>query len=207
MNSIYEVGIVSDPQLVELARQGDHEAFGELIYRHWRKCVSLASLFLRNRSDAEDQVQNACLKAYEHLDQYHGEAEFSVWLARIVTNQCLMSMRMQRRVRFAYLDEASPDQRTRPVQLSDDEPDPEENLGIRQMQEVLHDEIRRIPPLLRNVMLLRDIEGLAMQDVAGQLGITVSAAKSRLVRARTELRSRMIRHSPRPHGPSLPTAA
>jgi RNA polymerase sigma-70 factor (ECF subfamily) len=62
------------------------------------------------------------------------------------------------------------------------------------MKEVLNTEVRRIPPLMRNVMLLRDIRGLPMRDVADQLGISVSAAKSRLVRARTELRSRMAKH-------------
>jgi RNA polymerase sigma-70 factor (ECF subfamily) len=186
--------IQSDSQLVEVARQGNDEAFSELIRRHWRKCVNLASLFVRNRTDAEDQAQDACVKAFGHLDQYHGEAEFSVWLSRIVVNQCLMSMRSRRRIRLLYLDEMLPESQSRPLQLSGQEPDPETELGRREMQTVLRSEIRRIPPLLRNVMLLADIEGLPLQDVACRLGITVTAAKSRLVRARTELRSRMGRH-------------
>ena len=185
---------LNDLQLVDLARQGDQEAFGSLIQRHWRKCVDLACFFLRNRGDAEDQAQNACLKAYEHLGQFQGDAEFGTWLARIVANECLMMMRVRRRTRFVYLDEMPSELKAVPIQLPATGPDPEGALSFVQLTEVLHSEVRRIPRLMRNVMLLRDIQGLSMLDVADQLGITVSAAKSRLVRARAEMRLRMSRH-------------
>ncbi len=186
--------LTTDLQLVEQARQGVHDAFDELIRRHWRKCVDLGCFYLRNRGDAEDQAQAACLKAYEHLDQYQGDAEFATWLARIVANECLMLMRARRRARFVYLDEDSSEGKPLSVQLAAGDPDPEGDLAFRQLTEVLHLEVRRIPPLMRNVMLLRDIQGLPMEDVAARLGITLSAAKSRLIRARAEVRSRMMRH-------------
>jgi len=189
-----ELSEMTDLQLVEGARCGDQNAFGELIQRHGRKCVDLGCFFLRNRGDAEDQAQNAFIKAYLHLDQYQGEAEFSTWLARIVANECLMLMRVRRRARFVYLDEAPPEPRSLPIQLAASGPDPEGELGVIQLTQVLRSEMTRIPRLMRDVMLLRDIQGLPMRDVAGQLGITVSAAKSRLVRARAELRSRMTSH-------------
>ena len=185
---------MTDPQLVELARCGHQNAFSELSRRHWRKCVELGCFFLRNRGDAEDQAQNALLKAYEHLDQYQGDAEFATWLARIVANQCLMLMRVRRRARFVYLDETPSQPRALPVQLATAEPDPEGDLAYTQLIQVLRFEVGRIPRLMRNVMLLRDIQGLPMREVASELGITVSAAKSRLVRARAELRSRMTKH-------------
>ncbi len=185
---------LKDSELVQLSLNGDREAFGELIQRHWRKCVDVACYFLRNRDDAEDQAQNAVMRAFEHLNQYQGEAEFSTWLARIVANQCLMLMRVRRRARFVYIDEPISGQKTVPFQLPSSEPDPEGELAYAQLTEVLRSEVGRIPRLMRNVMVLRDIQGLPMSDVAGQLGITVSAAKSRLVRARTELRSRMTKH-------------
>src|SRR6185436_8149004 len=124
-DSIAESPKLTDQQLVELARAGDREAFGDLIQRHWRKCVDLGCFFLRNRGDAEDQAQNAVLKAFEHLDQYQGDAEFSTWLGRIVANQCLMLMRVRRRARFVYLDEASSEPRALPLQLAAPDPDPE----------------------------------------------------------------------------------
>jgi len=197
-----ELTELSDQQLVDLARCGDQSAFGELAQRHWRKCVGLATFFLRNRGDAEDQAQNAFLKAYEHLDQYQGGAEFSTWLARIVANECLMLMRFRRRARFIYVDETPSEFHSVPVQLVLAGPDPEGELAFTQLTQVLRWEIRRIPSLMRNVMLLRDIQGLPIRDVASRLGITVSAAKSRLVRARAELRNRMTRHYSQIHDTS-----
>ena len=186
-------GRITDLELIERTRGGDRTAFDDLVKRHWRKCVDVACYYLRNRTDAEDQAQNAVLKAYEHLDQFQGDAEFATWLARIVSNQCLMLMRVRRRARFVYLDE-QPVEHTKPLQLPGPEPNPETTLADTQMTEVMRFEVGRIPRLMRNVMLLRDIQGLPMNDVANQLGITVSAAKSRLVRARAELRTRMSRH-------------
>src|SRR5215510_8619442 len=117
MSSTTAAPELSDPTLVGLARQGDQDAFGELIRRHHRRCVDLATFFLRNRGDAEDEVQNAFMKAYAHLNQYQGDAEFSTWLARIVANQCLMLMRVRRRTHFVYVDEALPESKSLPVQL------------------------------------------------------------------------------------------
>ena len=190
-----ELAAHRDSELVSLARNGNHDAFGELVRRHWSRCVKLARSYLRNQTDAEDHAQNACLKAYEHLHQYSGEAEFATWLGRIVANECLMSLRIVRRVHFLYLDNSSAESRSMPIQLADDAPNPEDELESAQMTSAVRNEIGHMPPLLRKVMMLRDIDGLAMEDVAEQLGITVSAAKSRLVRARTELRSRMVRHT------------
>jgi len=200
---------ITDEALVRLAREGDQDAFGELIRRHQQRCVDLATFFLRNRGDAEDEVQNAFSKAYAHLNQYQGEAEFSTWLARIVSNQCLMLLRVRRRTRFVYLDEASSAQEAPPVELPSCGPDPEGELAFTQMKRVLRTEIRRIPPMLRNVMLLRDIQELPMTDVAEKLGITVPAAKSRLLRARAELRLRLLKHSQKTgcHAPLSRTVA
>jgi RNA polymerase sigma-70 factor (ECF subfamily) len=156
--------------------------------------VDLGCYFLRNRVDAEDSVQNSFLKAYEHLDQYQGDAEFSTWLSRIVANECLMLMRVRRRARFVYLDSAPSEPKSPAIQLPGSGPDPEGALGYSQLTDALRFEVGRIPRLMRDVMVLRDIQGLPMRDVADQLGISVSAAKSRLVRARAELRLRMTRH-------------
>jgi RNA polymerase sigma-70 factor (ECF subfamily) len=195
--------IGSDQQLVEMARAGDQEAFGELLRRHRPRCVDLATFYLRNRGDAEDEVQNAFSKAYAHLDQYQGEAEFATWLVRIVANQCLMLLRVRRRTKFVHLDETPSIHDAPPMELPACGPDPEGEFAFDQMKCVLRKEIRRIPPLLRNVMVLRDIMELPMTDVASELGITVPAAKSRLLRARTELRSRLMRYTERAGSQSL----
>jgi RNA polymerase sigma-70 factor (ECF subfamily) len=182
-----------DRTLVELSRKGDNDAFGHLVRRHYRRCIDLATFFVRNHWDGEDQVQIAFSKAHTHLDQYQGEAEFGTWLARIVTNQCLMFMRERRRARFVFLDDTSREPDAPPLELPACGPDPEGELGFGELQQVLRAEIRGVPPLLRNVITLRDIQELSMTEVAEALHISVPAAKSRLLRARTELRARLKR--------------
>jgi RNA polymerase sigma-70 factor (ECF subfamily) len=183
---------LTDACLVDLARHGNRCAFGELIRRHWKKCIDVGCCYLHNREDAEDEAQNAVLKAFRHLDQYHGEAEFSTWLARIVVNQCLMLFRSRRQTRFQCLEDGS-DRAGTSVQLEEKGPDPESEMAQEEITKVLRREIRAMPRLLRVVIELRCLQELPMAEVARQLGITIPAAKSRLIRARTELRQRMIR--------------
>jgi RNA polymerase sigma-70 factor (ECF subfamily) len=191
MESLETTPVLSDRALVEKARTGDKDAFGELVRRHYRRCVDLATFFVRNHWDAEDQVQVAFSKAHARLEQYQGEAEFSTWLARIVNNECLMFMRDKRRAQFLYLDDNSREPDAPPLELPACGPDPEGELAVGELKQALRKEIRCVPPLLRNVLMLRDIQELSMAEVAEALQITVPAAKSRLLRARTELRSRL----------------
>jgi RNA polymerase sigma-70 factor (ECF subfamily) len=107
----------------------------------------------------------------------------------------LMSFRVRRRSRFVYLDETGVDGEGRPRELPGRGPDPEGQVAAQQLNDVLSAEVRRIPPLFREVLRLHDIEDLPMSDVAARLGITVAAAKSRLLRARTELRWRVTRRA------------
>jgi RNA polymerase sigma-70 factor (ECF subfamily) len=189
----------SEEELVELSRRGDTEAFGELIQRHYKTCLKRAVSMMRNQSDAEDEVQNTCWKAFHRLEQFRGEGTFAAWLSRIVENQCLMRIRVDRQLHFVYLDESS-ESKVR-VELVGQSPNPEDELGDHQVGDLLQREISRIPPLLREVMLLRDVQHLPMRNVAERLGLSVPAAKSRLMRARAELRSRLTKHCGR-RGPS-----
>ena len=185
----------SDEQrLIDLARNGDANAFGELIKRHYAMCIKRASSLIRNPTDAEDEVQNACWKAFERLHQFRAEGTFSAWLSRIVENQCLMRLREDRRAHFLYLDQSTDADTNVRVELISQVPGPEDELGDQELESLLQREISRIPPLLRNVMVLSDVERLPMPDVAARLGLSVPAAKSRLGRARVELRTRLKRY-------------
>lgn len=183
-----------DDELVLKAQSGDHGAFAELIQRHQTSCLKLAVSILRDKQDAEDEVQNACWKAFEHIGQFHRDAKFSTWLTRIVVNQCLMKLRQARRARFLYLDDVQVGEEVQTLELPDTTATPEVAMGRSEVAQVLQKEINRIPPLLRNVFLLRDVQQLDMPVVARKLGISVAAAKSRLLRARLELRTRMEKH-------------
>jgi len=182
----------SEQELIELARQGASDAFGELINRHYKVCLKRASSLIRNPTDAEDEVQNACWKAFERLAQFRGEGTFAAWLSRIVENQCLMRIREDRQAHFLYLDQST--EANVRVELVAQVPGPEDTLGDEELEYLLQKEISHIPPLLRNVMLLSDVERLPMPDVAARLGVSVPAAKSRLGRARVELRARLKKY-------------
>jgi RNA polymerase sigma-70 factor (ECF subfamily) len=184
---------ISESQLLALAREGNRDAFGALIQRYWEDTVEVACTYIRNRADAEDQAQNASLKAFEHLHQYRGEGSFRQWLAGIVSNECRMRMRSERRARFVYLDERPVDPYQKPVQVPSSYPDHEGLFAYDELIHVLRAEVKHIPALMRNVILLRDVAGLSLSSVASELGISVSAVKSRLVRGRSELCDRIRR--------------
>jgi RNA polymerase sigma-70 factor (ECF subfamily) len=187
-----DVNIQTDEELIALARTGDSDAFGQLVGRHYNSCVKRALVIMQNRGDAEDEVQNACWKALQCLDQYRGEGTFAAWLGRIVENQCLMRIRQERNAFFVHLDELN-DGNVK-VELVGQTEGPEDLLGWAEVVTLLRREASRMPPLLRTVMELRDLEQMSMPEVAARLGLSVPAAKSRLMRARAELRSRITKH-------------
>lgn len=183
-----------DLSLVLAAQQGDRTAFEELVKRHQPACLKLAISVLHERESAEDEVQNAFFKAWEHLGRFQRDSRFLTWLSRIVLNQCLMRLRQTRRARFLYIDEGLHDEDVAVIDLPGHELSPEARLGRREVAEVFHHEVQRIPPLLRNAFVLRDVQQLPMPEVAERLGISIAAAKSRLLRARAELKQRLEKH-------------
>ena len=187
----------SDEELVMQAQNGEHPAFAELMRRHQSSALKLAASILRDTQDAQDEVQNAFWKAFQHLNQFNREARFTTWLTRIVVNQCLMKIRRDRRASFLYLDDVQIGEDSGTLELPSTSESPEEQLAKQQVGSVLRKEVSRIPPLLRKVFLLRDVERLPMPEVAARLGISIPAAKSRLLRARVELRARLEKHQGR----------
>ena len=182
---------IPDHELVNLVLQNHQDAFEELVRRYYPRCVDVATILLHNRWDAEDQVQIAFSKVHRRLYQYSGRAKLATWLTQIVRNQCLMLMRERRRARFVRLDEWLPKADTPAIDLPAYGSDPEGEVAFDELKEVLRAEIRRVPPVMRTVIRLRDIEGLSMGKIADVLHISIPAVKSRLSRARAELRSRL----------------
>jgi RNA polymerase sigma-70 factor (ECF subfamily) len=184
----------ADAALIESARRGDSEAFTELVNRHYQSSLKLARSILRDFEDAEDEVQNAFTKVYLHLSRFEGNSRFSTWLSRIVVNQCLMRLRKARRARFAYLDDPGSEDGNVRMELADPAEGPEQAMGRGEVEAILRREVNCIPPLLREPLLLRETMRLSLTDVAQRLNITEAAAKSRLLRARRELKIRLARH-------------
>lgn len=189
-----EAIVDADADLIHSARSGNAEAFTELVNRHYQSSLKLARSILRDFEDAEDEVQNAFTKVYLHLSRFEGNSRFSTWLSRIVVNQCLMRLRKARRARFAYLDDPGAEEGNVRLELADTAETPEQSLGRGEVEALLRKEVNCIPPLLREPLLLRESMRMPLADVAAKLNITEAAAKSRLLRARRELRTRLEKH-------------
>ena len=187
----------ADEELLLRAQANDDAAFAELMRRTAPASLKLAVSILRDRHEAEDQVQNSYMNAWRHVGQFHHEAKFSTWISRIVVNQCLMRLRKLRYLNSVSMVEEGPDGELREMQVSDQRQTPEEALAGEELADVLKKEIRRLPQLLRTVLLLRDVDELSTEEVAARLGLTQSAVKSRLLRARAELRKRLGKYGGR----------
>jgi RNA polymerase sigma-70 factor (ECF subfamily) len=181
-----------DEELVLRARQGDGAAFAKLTDRYHATCLKRANRILHNHAEAEDQVQNTFMRAFECLDQFRFEGSFSAWLCRILRNQCLMFIRERHEGEFLAVDVWS--QSKGRLELVDQLANQEDALRCEQAMNLLRRELARIPPLMRDVIQLRDIEGLSMSEVATRLQRSVPAAKSRLMRGRKELRERLAKY-------------
>jgi RNA polymerase sigma-70 factor (ECF subfamily) len=190
-----EVPVVDDElELVANARKGDTASFSVLLRRYEGKIFRLAMNITQNREDAEDVLQEAFLKAYEHLDQFQGNSRFYTWVVRIAVNQALMKLRKRRSDRAVSLDEqidTGEDTVVREIAAWD--PDPEERYSQVELNEILTGAIDDLEPIYRTVFTLRDVDGLSTEETAEALELTVPAVKSRLLRARLQLRDKLTR--------------
>jgi len=184
-----------DLALVHACKNGDCAAFEEIVKRYDRKLFRIAQYLVHNREDAEDAVQEAFLKAFQHLDQFREDAKFSTWLIRIVMNQSLMMLRRRRSARQVSIDgDFQSDDGNLPIEVADWAPNPEDRYQTAQLREILRKTLQKLGPGLRIVFVLRDIEGLSLEQTAEALGLSVVAVKARSFRARLQLRERLTRY-------------
>jgi len=180
---------------VAQARKGDDRAFAELVKRYEAKIFRLAQHITQNREDAEDVLQETFLRAYEHLDQFQGNSKFYTWIVRIAVNQALMKLRRRRTDKSVSLDESidtGEDTVTREIAAWDE--DPEQRFSREELGEILDSAIQTLAPAYRSVFLLRDVDDLSTEETAEALGLSVPAVKSRLLRARLQLREKLTRY-------------
>jgi RNA polymerase sigma-70 factor (ECF subfamily) len=188
-----QAGIDETP-LVAQAREGNALAFGELVKQYEGKIFRLAQHVTQNREDAEDVLQETFMKAYEHLDQFQGNSKFYTWIVRIAVNQALMKLRRRKTDRSVSLDETidtGEDTVVREIAAWGE--DPERRFSREELGSILDSAIQSLEPPYRSVFVLRDIDELSTEETADVLGLTVPAVKSRLLRARLQLRERLTR--------------
>ena len=195
MSVTSQTGIIDEGPLVTRAREGDALAFGELVRKYEGKIFRLAQHVTQNREDAEDVLQETFLKAYEHLDQFQGNSKFYTWIVRIAVNQALMKLRRRKTDKSVSLDEAidtGEDTVVREIAAWD--PDPEQRYTQEELREILGSAVDSLAPPYRSVFVLRDVEDLSTEETAEALNLSVPAVKSRLLRARLQLREKLTRY-------------
>jgi RNA polymerase sigma-70 factor, ECF subfamily len=187
-----EPAVFDETNLVTLARQGDTAAFGELTERYQRNIFRLAQNITQNREDAEDVLQETFMKAYEHLPDFAGNSKFYTWIVRIAVNEALMKLRKRKWDKTVWLDE--------PVNVGEEsvareiavwEDNPEQRYSKEELADILDKAVNSLAPAYRTVFVLRDIEELSTEETAQALDLSVPAVKSRLLRARLQLRDKL----------------
>ncbi len=168
--------------LVAAARDGDREAFDELVRASYAETYTLALRLMGNEEDARDVVQEAYLRAFRGLKRFRGDAQFSTWMYRITANCASTQLVRRSKHRHDELRETDP--------VVDDRPavDPQLQSEAVALRHRLTTALETLPPKLRHVVVLRDIYDLPHEAIAAELGISETAAKVRLHRARKKLR-------------------
>ena len=176
-----------DPQLVEWAKTGDMSAFEELVSRHRDRIYVRAYSIMRNEDLAVDLSQNAWVKAWQRLEQFHGEASFATWLTRIVTNLCLDELRRQKRARMDSIEAI--EETTGPVEnrLEIETVDPVEGLDRQELRERIDAALAKLSDKHRTVIVLYEFEQLEYREIAEKMGTSIGTVMSRLFYARKRL--------------------
>jgi RNA polymerase sigma-70 factor, ECF subfamily len=181
----------NEAQMIASILAGNTHEFHTLIQPYERSVYSMALSMLQNEADAEDAAQEAFLKAFRNLDKFRGEAKFSTWLISITLNEARSRLRQKKTAKTDSLDELTDGGHVSPALLRDWREIPSQALERQEVRLLLQDAITDLPPIYREVFVLRDIEDLSVNQSAEALGISVAAAKVRLHRARLMLQKRL----------------
>jgi RNA polymerase sigma-70 factor (ECF subfamily) len=191
---------VGDEELVAAAKAGDDLAFETIVKRHRQRIFGLALRFTRSREDAEDIVQQTFQKAFIHLLGFEGRSSFPTWLTSIAINHALILLRKRRALRELPFDDSSSDEGTTPaLQIADASPDPEASYLQGERARILSAAVGELSPGMQRAIELQELGELTTRETAQRMGLSVSAVKTRLFRARRSLAKSLQRRT----GPSL----
>jgi RNA polymerase sigma-70 factor, ECF subfamily len=178
-----------EQRLIQRIRDGEHEAFYELIRPYERRVYAAAFAILRNETDAEDCAQEAVLKAFKHIRQFRAEAKFSTWLIQISVNEARMRRRKERADLVEPIDKEKNEEGSyMPRDFADWRDIPSEVLERKEVREKLAEALASLGQIYREVFVLRDMEQMSIEETANALGISTASVKTRLLRARLMLR-------------------
>ena len=184
---------MTEKELITKAKQGDHDAFGELVLLHQNKVYSLCVHLLNDRDMAEDLAQEAFLKAWRSFSSFREDSGFSTWMHRLTTNLCLDYLRKQVRQKEVATAVSLDDEEEGWVEPADPAGDPHARLEERERGRVLAKALEELPDHHRRLILMRELAGMRYQEIADATGADLGTVKSRIARAREQLKKILLR--------------
>ncbi len=194
MVHLVETFLDADSELVAQAQAGNLESFEELVRRHTQLIYRAMIAILGDPADAQDAMQDTLLSAFKHIGGFQGRSKFSTWLVSIARNAALQRLRGRRPMESLDQNDGQEDRDFRPRQIAAWQENPEQNHSKSEIRQLVERGILQLPAKYRIIVVLRDIEQLSTDDVAHQLGLTVPAVKTRLLRGRLMLREWLVPH-------------
>ena len=179
---------MTEVELVRAAQGGDQGAFGKLVEQNQGKIYSLCYRMTGNPDDAADLTQEAFLNAWRGLSKFGGQSSFSTWLYRLASNACIDFLRREKRRSALSITLEDEDDEDRQADFPDDRWSPERELERKELRQALQDGLAALSPEHREVLLLRETEGLSYQEIAQCLDLEEGTVKSRIARARLALK-------------------
>ena len=177
-----------EEELIQASKGGNHQAIETLFRRYQRQLLGTARRIMGNTEDAEDALQDGLLSAYRNVARFEGRCKFSTWLTRIVVNAALMRRRSAKGVRLTSLDAApSEDEVPMSESVQGNDPNPEQLFANTELREMIQTNLGQLSSQLFTAFVLCGIEEHSLQEGASRLGITVTAMKARMHRARHKL--------------------
>jgi RNA polymerase sigma-70 factor (ECF subfamily) len=185
-----------DSALVRSFQAGDKAAFDKLVLKHKDRIFNLCFRFLGDYQEANDSAQEVFVKAYRSLKGFRFESAFGTWLYRIAVNTCknkVKSLDYRYAKKMVHLDNPGAVQDAHGLEISDETQSPLAELEKKERMELIQRAIESLPPEQKTVVILRDIQGLPYDDIADITGYGLGTVKSRLSRARLELRRKLMK--------------
>lgn len=183
------VTAVDENKLVNKAVKGDNSAFEALMEKHMGIIYNIALRMTANQDDAEDMTQEIMIKIFRSLGSFKGNSKFSTWIYRVAVNTCLDELKKKKNKKHLSLDaEISGDDGENQIEIKDDSPSPEKLAEQNELRDMVAAAVKLLSDEHRAVIVLRDIRGMSYSEIAGILGCSDGTVKSRISRARAQLK-------------------
>ena len=183
---------MTDRELLEQAKRGSEDAFAQLVLDNQNRVYSLALRLVNDREEAADLAQEAFVKAWQGLSSFQGESSFATWIYRLTTNACIDWLRKQKRRESVEPAVSLDDEDSGWAEPAGWDQDPQLQLERRELGQALARALDRLPEWQRRVLTLRELSGLSYQEISSALDIDLGTVKSRIARARLNLRKILL---------------